>query len=959
MYKKVISVLLSLVVLFGLMSTAVPVYAANANEFVITPDKTEVNPGDTITYTVTIGPVVNFQSANFTLVIPEGLTFVSGTLAEGLKELTGAAEASFTESTLTFFHGGIGEYTSDQDTKLMTFVCTVDERASGNYIIEIMDDYDFADSNWTSYDMSINTDASAIEVLKPAVAATGIKLNKETLALKTGESETLTAVLEPENTTDTVSWKSNDEDIVTVDENGQVTAKSVGETTITATAGNVSATCSVSVECAHVNTTKHEAETGTCIAPGHAEYIICNDCETVISGSDAPITGPHGNYVDKAEEKYMKSAADCTNAAVYYKSCELCGAAHETDTFVYGEALGHDYGEATCTQPRTCKRCEATEGEALGHSYSEEWSKGENGHWHECVACGDKQDEAEHDFGEVGDICIICGYEREHVHNLTQVPAVDATCVSDGNKAYFTCSGCEEWFEDAEGTSIISDKTAVVIPAMGHDIRPATCTEAAKCQREGCGYIEGAPLGHSFTNYVSDGNASCETDGTKTAKCDRCDATDTIADTGSAKGHNYEEATCITPQKCRVCGKTQGEALGHSFINYVTNNDATCTEDGTKTAKCERCNETDTIVDAGTAKGHDYAEATCTKPMTCKSCGSTVGEALGHDYEDTWSGGKDGHWHACVRCGDRVDLTAHDFGTEGDKCLICEYERDHVHRLTLVSGVEATCLEGGRKAYYICSGCEDWFEDEAGRNVIEDKTSVNLTALGHDMAAATCTEASYCQREGCSYTEGTALGHDFEQEWTFGINSHWHNCSRCDARMDEAAHVPGPEATETTPQTCTICGYDIVSALGHTHKLTRVEGTVTCTEAGNKTYYTCECGKWFADAAAAVEITDKDSVKLNALGHQDNNKDNICDVCGARIEDNSQSGSTEGSSGSTSGGSGTGGAQAQTPVSSPIANSSPRTSDDNYIATWITIVFLSCSGIMLLFTFYKKKYKKL
>ena len=145
MYKKVISVLLSLVVLFGLMATAVPVYAANANEFVITPDKTEVNPGDTITYTVTIGPVVNFQSANFTLVIPEGLTFVSGTLAEGLKELTGAAEASFTESTLTFFHGGIGEYTSDQDTKLMSFVGTVDEGASGNYIIEIMDDYDFAE----------------------------------------------------------------------------------------------------------------------------------------------------------------------------------------------------------------------------------------------------------------------------------------------------------------------------------------------------------------------------------------------------------------------------------------------------------------------------------------------------------------------------------------------------------------------------------------------------------------------------------------------------------------------------------------------------------------------------------------------------------------------------------------------------------------------------------------------
>lgn len=41
----------------------------------------------------------------------------------------------------------------------------------------------------------------------------------------------------------------------------------------------------------------------------------------------------------------------------------------------------------------------------------------------------------------------------------------------------------------------------------------------------------------SFTNYVSDGNATCTADGTKTAKCDGCSATDTVADIGSAIGH--------------------------------------------------------------------------------------------------------------------------------------------------------------------------------------------------------------------------------------------------------------------------------------------------------------------------------------------------------------------------------------------------------------------------------------
>ena len=40
-----------------------------------------------------------------------------------------------------------------------------------------------------------------------------------------------------------------------------------------------------------------------------------------------------------------------------------------------------------------------------------------------------------------------------------------------------------------------------------------------------------------------------------------------------------------------------GEALNHSFTNYVSDSNATCTEDGTKTAKCDRCNQTDTITD--------------------------------------------------------------------------------------------------------------------------------------------------------------------------------------------------------------------------------------------------------------------------------------------------------------------------------------------------------------------------
>ena len=117
---------------------------------------------------------------------------------------------------------------------------------------------------------------------------------------------------------------------------------------------------------------------------------------------------------------------------------------------------------------------------------------------------------------------------------------------------------------------------------------PATCTEKGvrtyTCTSSSHTKTEDIPaLNHSFAGqeYVSDNNATCEQDGTKTAKCVRygtggCTETDTVTDTDSK--------------------------LGHLFEDYVSNNDATYEHDGTKTAKCVRydqCGETHTIPDEG------------------------------------------------------------------------------------------------------------------------------------------------------------------------------------------------------------------------------------------------------------------------------------------------------------------------------------------------------------------------
>ncbi|WP_368408211.1 M64 family metallopeptidase [uncultured Eubacterium sp.] len=158
---------------------------------------------------------------------------------------------------------------------------------------------------------------------------------------------------------------------------------------------------------------------------------------------------------------------------------------------------------------------------------------------------------------------------------------------------------------------------------------------------------------------------------------------------------------------------------------------------------------------------------------------------------------------------------------------------EHTHNLTLVAAKAATCTTAGNSAYYTCDGCGKWFADATGSVEITDKTSVKIPAPGH--------------------TAGT--------EWKSDDTNHWHECSRCHDKNDEAAHDYGSD------NVCDTCGY--YKTVPHTHNLTLVAAkAATCTTAGNSAYYTCDgCGKWFADATGSVEITDKTSVKIPAPGH--------------------------------------------------------------------------------------------
>lgn len=100
--------------------------------------------------------------------------------------------------------------------------------------------------SWYERVFNVNKTNGTLTITPVSVPATSITLNASSQNLITGESFTLTATVEPAKTTDTVVWSSSNKAVATVSD-GTVTAAKAGTTEITATAGNVKATCTVTV----------------------------------------------------------------------------------------------------------------------------------------------------------------------------------------------------------------------------------------------------------------------------------------------------------------------------------------------------------------------------------------------------------------------------------------------------------------------------------------------------------------------------------------------------------------------------------------------------------------------------------------------------------------------------------------------------------------------------------------
>ena len=429
MNKRITSLLLCLVMIVSLLVTAVPVFAAGSVKFTMTSDKAKASPGDTITYTVTMGEVSRFDSLKYKLSIPEGLTFVagSGKLADNLKETLNCVDTAWTESTKVFYitlcSDGIG-YTSTTPTELMTFQCKVDDGATGSLKIEfIIEPNNCYDSDYDN--IAFTTETPSITITAAPKPATGISLNKSELTLIDGSSEQLIATVEPADTTDAVLWTSDKPAIAAVNNSGLVTAIAPGEATITATAGTKTATCTVQVSCAHGSFNPVPAKDSNCTDKGWDAYQKCEQCGKLFDTNGNPIDGiPYRDTND--DHDFITDTWGYSDADGHAHVCRRNPAHHDT-------VVAHTAGPAaTETTPQTCTECGYVIQAATGHV---------------------------------------------HAGNLTKMNRQEATCTVDGNKEYYECT-CGKFFEDATANVEITDHNSVVLPKTGHSYTVKNSDEA-------------------------------------------------------------------------------------------------------------------------------------------------------------------------------------------------------------------------------------------------------------------------------------------------------------------------------------------------------------------------------------------------------------------------------------------------------------------------------------------------
>ena len=355
----------------------------------------------------------------------------------------------------------------------------------------------------------------------------------------------------------------------------------------------------------HTETKDCHGGTATCTAQA-----VCDDC-----GGSYGQKKPHRFTAEKAEEQYLKSAATCTEQAVYYKSCVDCGLSsqgtEEEATFTSGDILGHAFGAwssngdgthtrvcsrdaqhtetkdchggtATCTAQAICDDCGGSYGQKNpdNHADGEQWIQTATTHMRKCRNCNAvtvAEEKHEWDNG----VCAECGYTCTHRYEW-----------QTGNGQYWQkCSDCGLETEPKAIPQIVITGAERVCKTQDYSFR-FTLPEGVTGPTFGYAFemMGDGPLMPTEENGIWTGvlpaslYAPGDTGFRITVYAQTKDGFEITAskEVRLLADHTGGTATCTAPAVCEVCGESYGEpdAANHSDLKHFDAKAATTAAEG-------------------------------------------------------------------------------------------------------------------------------------------------------------------------------------------------------------------------------------------------------------------------------------------------------------------------------------------------------------------------------------------
>ena len=639
---------------------------------------------------------------------------------------------------------------------------------------------------------------------------------------------------------------------------------------------------------AHVYTAQ-KAETAylkteaTCQSPA-VYYKSCAVCGASSKGQTGEATFTSGNLnahvytAEKAEVAYLKTAATCQSPAVYYKSCAVCGASSKGQsgeaTFASGNLAAHVF-TAERAEAAYLKTAATSQSPAVYYKSCEVCGASSKGQTGEATFTSGSK--ADHDFPGSG--------TAEAPYRISTAAHLKQFCDAVNNGEYGAHAvlennidlGGEAW------TPIGSNENNAYTGTFdggGHTV------SGLYVRLEFVGAKEAGLFGHTknatIRNLTVSGSVSIDTLSASDSAggivgmaeggtIENCGNLCTVR--GSTAGGIAGETVNVTVSGCYNGGRISSGYDAAGIIGYF----------GGGSGKIYDCYNVGTVHSQLTAGGIIIGAAGIGVAYNCYNTATvTSGYAYGISYKvdakncfllkDATADSKATEKSA-EEFADGTVLGLLKAGEHGNNAAPwadeCKYVAAAGRTLPVFKWQTGDAHTHDQSSKWESNDAQHWQVCSCG---------AVFHRADHNGGTATCTEKAVCAV--CDTAYGTAPGHDFSDDWAHNADTHWNPCSRCKAKKNEDAHVwdngkitkqPTCTTEGEKTYTCTICSVtktESVNATGHSWKS---EWT------SDATHHWHDCANETCDVA---DNSGKNGYAEHIGGTATCTEKAVCEVCG-------------------------------------------------------------------------------